>query len=386
MAATNIVEYIDSKYCILDGVLLSYGGEEENVVIPAIIGAVTISRIGRDSFSKNKKIRTIKIPDGIEEIGEGAFSDCAGIEQVVLPKTLKKIGSKAFLNCRKMSSIEIPEGVRNIGEKAFEGCDSLRKLVLPAGLSEETDLIKCCPPKYYCNLYLKFTIDKNEFKKLEPLSIKLNNGDLLLRPEADSLEWLSVLKGMNLPKVLDKRMGSILIMGNIKIDVNTEVRRLCLSWDGNISQTTERSVLEQKINSQTDNYYIPEVERIWEDCITEQRGGTLTHIFHRQEDEPFLCVLDEVYENVYKNTITGIIKVYREHAFFVSYHRVMFEGRPYYIYSRNYLIGRSKKGHGTEGRLMYCREDVAVFYNGRMINDRELSEKIYGKYKLLSML
>ena len=45
-------------------------------------------------------LRTITIPEGVEEIRESAFQGCSKLEKVVIPESVKSIGQNAFKGCK----------------------------------------------------------------------------------------------------------------------------------------------------------------------------------------------------------------------------------------------------------------------------------------------
>lgn len=74
--------------------LLSYEGNEENVVVPN-----TVSRIEDYCFANNSNIETVTLPDTVTEIGEYAFQNCQSLEYISIPDGITKISSSAFENC-----------------------------------------------------------------------------------------------------------------------------------------------------------------------------------------------------------------------------------------------------------------------------------------------
>ncbi len=81
------------------------------------------------------ELKTIYIPDGLEEIGDEAFRGCKSLEQVYIPKSVKKIGDSCFRDCTSLKKLTI-EGDVEIGERAFENCGSLSDIKLPDNLAE----------------------------------------------------------------------------------------------------------------------------------------------------------------------------------------------------------------------------------------------------------
>ncbi len=73
-----------------DGVLISYKGNANNVIIP----------------------------NSIIVIGYGAFWGCRSLKSITIPDSVKSIGDYAFFSC-EMLSVKIPPTVSYIGEKAL---------------------------------------------------------------------------------------------------------------------------------------------------------------------------------------------------------------------------------------------------------------------------
>ena len=147
-------------------VLTGYKGDEENLIVPARIGKTPVTAIGdhvlvperkrydSEALARKDRIRTVMIPEGIEEIGEQAFADCPGLESISIPTSLKKLGEGAFSNCHGLADAEgfvivggvlfnyygsnetltIPEGVTRIDSRAFYGNSVIREVIMPEGL------------------------------------------------------------------------------------------------------------------------------------------------------------------------------------------------------------------------------------------------------------
>lgn len=84
---------------------------EENFVI---VNGILISYRGND--------KNVSVPYGITGIGSGAFMSNESIVCVNIPETVLYIDSLAFLGCSNLLCVNIPRSVEWIDEYAFSGC------------------------------------------------------------------------------------------------------------------------------------------------------------------------------------------------------------------------------------------------------------------------
>ena len=118
------VEKGSGSYAAANGMLLTLDGEllavppyfktQKAVTIP-----VGVKRIGSGVFCDFAGLTSIVIPEGVEVIGGSAFSGCESLAKVTFPKTLKVIEDYAFSGC-PLKSLSIPDGVEEIGHRAFD--------------------------------------------------------------------------------------------------------------------------------------------------------------------------------------------------------------------------------------------------------------------------
>ena len=101
------------KYIVTDkGVKIKeYIGKDKEVVIPSEIDGMPVTSIGGCSFSSNKFVESVTIPDSVTEIGSWAFSGCTALASITLPDCLTEIGGWAFRNCTKLTTVTIPHNV-----------------------------------------------------------------------------------------------------------------------------------------------------------------------------------------------------------------------------------------------------------------------------------
>ena len=75
--------------------IVSYGGNNKNIVIPKEVNGVVLKEISDSAFNYAELSR-VEIPDTVIKIGNNAFGNCY-LTEVVIPASVEEIGSNAFL-------------------------------------------------------------------------------------------------------------------------------------------------------------------------------------------------------------------------------------------------------------------------------------------------
>ncbi len=112
--------------------------EIEKLVIPSIVGNITVTGIATDCFNSEiiSKIKTLRIEDGgaLAEIADGVFKGAEKLTEAYIGNSVVKIGAEAFKDCTKLEKITFSEPttgiasfpVENIGKDALStGSDKL---------------------------------------------------------------------------------------------------------------------------------------------------------------------------------------------------------------------------------------------------------------------
>ena len=114
-----------------------------------------IVRLGEFSFARSN-LRSVRIPNGVEEIGYAAFYHCDELAEVIIPDSVKEIGAAAFTQTPWLKSWEqggsdylivgdgillaykgsdsevyVPSQVKRIGAEAFKDCSTITKVIIP---------------------------------------------------------------------------------------------------------------------------------------------------------------------------------------------------------------------------------------------------------------
>lgn len=154
------------------GELVAYHGNAVDIIIPD-----GVKKIGgtdkpgargtrscytiQGAFENCTFLRSVTLPESVEEIGENAFRNCSSLTSISFPKNMKRIAARAFANCeslshisfsnssiplviqyeafiycRAMSYLELPSNIREIGTRAFRLC-GLKTLVVHGSPSIE---------------------------------------------------------------------------------------------------------------------------------------------------------------------------------------------------------------------------------------------------------
>jgi tetratricopeptide (TPR) repeat protein len=79
-------------------VITSYSGKETDLVIPADIYGVPVTRIGDGAFKIKRKIESVTVPESVAIIDKRAFTFCTGLKSINIPPGVEKLkGGSLFL-------------------------------------------------------------------------------------------------------------------------------------------------------------------------------------------------------------------------------------------------------------------------------------------------
>lgn len=116
----------NNSFEIRDGVLVKYNGSESEVVIPE-----EVYSIGKNAFSGNNTLTSVKMGNSVEKIEPYAFNNCTSLQNIVWSNQLKSIGDSAFSGCSSLKDLKLPGTLTTIGSAVFSRCNNLRNVFVP---------------------------------------------------------------------------------------------------------------------------------------------------------------------------------------------------------------------------------------------------------------
>ena len=136
-AGLNKTAYADaSVWQIENGVVVSYVGEEEEIIVPSEHNGVPVTKIGKNAFVDNLNVKKVTLPDTITLIDDRAFLNCRNLESINFPASLEIVSTWAFGYCYALDNITFPEGLKEIGSASFYGCQSLSSVIMPNSVNK----------------------------------------------------------------------------------------------------------------------------------------------------------------------------------------------------------------------------------------------------------
>jgi hypothetical protein len=105
--------------------------------VTAISFPSTLKRIGDNAFKSRVSsngdapfsVKTLTLPDALEEIGEHAFAYAPSLTKLTLPENLKKIGYEAFYKSEKLTTV-VYNTVEAVAQNLFSDCTSLELITI----------------------------------------------------------------------------------------------------------------------------------------------------------------------------------------------------------------------------------------------------------------
>ena len=107
-----------------------YRGIGTAVVLPSQIEDKTVVGVERKAFLSCKTIRSITLPDTIEEIGDWAFAHMEQLRNITIPCSLPNRGKELFLGCRRLREIVLNGTEEECAQRASQGIGRMLALAV----------------------------------------------------------------------------------------------------------------------------------------------------------------------------------------------------------------------------------------------------------------
>ena len=316
--------YLDQNYAAIDGVLLSYTGDDVLLKLPGRLADMEIHTIGAGAVSESENLRQLVIPSGVQWVGNAAFQLCKQLEKLYIPYSLTSIGERAFSGCSRLTDYYV-YGFR-LSEKQYSDLHA--------------SSIKCFGNQFLSTLFPYNSFIKMILSQIDAKPANIASGDIKMifsSPDADNSE----------------SFVPISVFGGSEDRCRSETNAFLqlIADDGGVEVDAE---CEAKNDSFLRSEKYPSLEK------------TIVFMFDDSKTR---------YENGMYYLFADIKAGYN---FWQSKVPIVFGGRKYYIYRRHYLT-RDKE-------LKYIRKDAAVFSETGPVTDEKEAREVYAKYKLISIL
>ena len=323
--------YKDDQMLALDGTLVHFVCTGQEVTVPAMAGRQPLRVLGSGAINGSYDKQCITLSEGFEELHSDCFSVAGRPQQITIPASVKQIAPHLFIG--------------NVGEQT--------------------------------EIHLRRIIPTHRLSMLEQASFRVSGGERLfslpLAPvsELEMAGRLLQQTGTPFAQLLPEML--FFFHPDPKWD-NKQLfePRSCLNTAGFQPSLTEHAAVKHMIQKGVTGWQHPEAEHQWD---LRARAG---QVFFQLKPCPFLTwrPSDNVPAGPGLTRVTLVIRLAR--CFVPSLHPIRWGRKDWWLYSRNAL---------TENpAIPYYREDVGIFDINGLVTDRQLSEEVYAKYRLPSLL
>ena len=333
---------MDANCAALGGTMLCYNSDRRNVVVPSSVDG-----------------RSVTV------LGAGA------------------------LCCPNACSVELQEGYRALSGDALRCLPSkCRELTLPASLErvEKTAWNDLSPLHL---IRLKRRLGKKDWAELMDASLDAGGGYRLIRgADENHPVWgvaARIFTGMGkVPRIVDPGEYGLPIFSmdgsayNKTVFANVSCRSPGATGG---FMTEDRGVLEG-IAAGRLGRRDPDCEALNDSLLRE--GGPKAEALRQRTAILGFDARAALFADGARQVV---IEIHAAYHYAQLLRRVRMDGHEYYVYSRQSLVNDTVRLQPTATRFIkYLREDVGVYDASGLVTDPVISEKVYEKYRLLSVL
>ncbi|WP_297272165.1 leucine-rich repeat domain-containing protein [uncultured Bacteroides sp.] len=212
------------------------------------LSAATLKNIPSSMCTDCDSLRTVKLPDSIEEMGNKAFYSCDSLKNITLPSSLQTIGGQAFYNCKSLTITALPSSLQTIGDQVFYNCGSLTITALPSSL--QTIGVEA----FYCVQFPSLSMPEGVTTIAERAFRYAKFGDLTIPSTVTTVEQ-NAFQGAEVKGTLTFNPGTSLTLGNdafyCEENWNSAYHLGVVNWNSSLP-------FEKEKFCRIDNLYLPE--------------------------------------------------------------------------------------------------------------------------------
>lgn len=93
-----------------------------------------VKKMGWHCLKGCKRLKQVKLEEGIEILENGVFSECRSIRHITFPKSLIKLGGWMFFGCANLEQVHFLGDLEEFYERTFSECSNLHQVDFPPGL------------------------------------------------------------------------------------------------------------------------------------------------------------------------------------------------------------------------------------------------------------
>ena len=105
----------------------------------------TVNELGENAFYSCTQLKSIKLSSGLKKLSKNLFDGCTQLTDVTIPDSVTTIESECFYECYGLKSIKLPNTLKELGGGAFFDCKNLTDITIPDGVTTiGSDCFYCC--------------------------------------------------------------------------------------------------------------------------------------------------------------------------------------------------------------------------------------------------
>ena len=343
MVNSEFSSYIDDKYAVLNGTIISTSVWNTGLEIPAYVGRREIKRIGDGLYYNDRYVSKLYIKNGIEQIGMEAFANCSNLLEIYIPETVNEIEKNAFFNCNKVNFVQADRVMSR----------------------NEYETLKNTAINFGANKYL-ITRPHSEIKSLKCVYDGL---EYIARPAARiDAEMKALMRGTR-PDKAAKLKGA------------ADEQLTTFLFDGRMERKAESTLFLETIRENSDNLEaLEDNNRLLDEKTVEINDEYVRRELMPPIEKTFISIIydDQTVIDYDRDRVTVKMQFYIGYFFWQSANRVVWKNYDYFVYRREYLT--------SDDECSFFRYDMDVYGKGYTLTDQGIAESVFAKYRLLSLL